>query len=287
MRPRALRPGRVLAALAAGAVGAVFLAPLLWMAAAALKPEAAIHADVDSLASFVPRPLTLANYVAAAERGRIGRVLLNTLAVVALIAGGGLVLNTAAAYALARMRFPGRGLLLAGLLATIIVPLEAIVIPLFVTVQHTRGLADRIGAVPWTLAALSVPFMAKAFNIYLLRQAFLGLPRALEEAAFLDGAGWWQTLVCIILPNLKPALVTVVLLDFVIHWNDFLWPLVICQDERTHTIQLGLSHFFTQPPIAWGPILAYAVLAALPLAVVFVAGQRWIVQSLAAHAVRE
>jgi multiple sugar transport system permease protein/fructooligosaccharide transport system permease protein len=170
---------------------------------------------------------------------------------------------------------------------TIIIPLEVIVIPLFMTVRTTRGLAEVFGDRPWTLAALSIPFMAKAFNIFLLRQYFLSLPRSLEEAAFLDGAGWWGTFWRVALPNAKPALVAVVLLDFVVHWNDFLWPLVICQGENTRTIQLGLGNFFTQPPIAWGAILAYAVMATIPMMLVFAVGQRWIVQSLAATGIRE
>jgi multiple sugar transport system permease protein/fructooligosaccharide transport system permease protein len=124
--------------------------------------------------------------------------------------------------------------------------------------------------------------MAKAFNIFLLRQYFLTLPRSLEEAAYVDGAGLWRAFWRIALPNAAPALGTVILLDFVIHWNDFLWPLVICQGERSRTIQLGLANFFTQPPISWGAILAYAVIATAPLALAFLIGQRWIVRSLAA-----
>jgi multiple sugar transport system permease protein/fructooligosaccharide transport system permease protein len=83
------------------------------------------------------------------------------------------------------------------------------------------------------------------------------------------------------MPNAGPAIATVVMLDFVIHFNDFLWPLVICQGEESRTIQLGLGNFFTRPPIAWGAILAYALIATLPLALAFLIGQRWIVQSLA------
>lgn len=269
------------------ASGIVFLAPVLWMAAASLKPDAHVHRDVDSLRSFVPAPLTAQNYVAAADRGDVWITLSNSLIVVAAIAIGGVLINAPAAYAFARMRFPGRNLLFALLVATIIVPLEAIVIPLFMGVRLTRGLTDVLGERGWTLAALSLPFVAKAFNIYLLRQYFLGLPRSLEEAAFLDGAGWWRAFWRVAMPNAIPALVTVVLLDFVVHWNDFLWPLVICQGEQTRTVQIGLGNFFTEPPISWGAIFAYAMIATLPLTGVFLFGQRWIVQSLATSGVRE
>ena len=109
----------------------------------------------------------------------------------------------------------------------------------------------------------------------------------LEEAAFLDGAGWVRVFTRVALPNVRHALATVVLLDFVIHWNDFTWPLVICLRADTRTIQLGLGNFFTEPPISWGAILAYATIATVPVTAVFIAGQRWIVASLAGTGTRE
>ncbi|MGD8451458.1 MAG: carbohydrate ABC transporter permease [Phycisphaerae bacterium] len=275
------------AALVAVVVAVLYLTPILWTAAASLKPDEFIHRDVDSLRSLVPGPTTPDNYAAAERRGQVSVTLVNTFIVVVVIAAGGLLINAPAAYAFARMRFPGRDALFLAFVGTIIVPLEAIVIPLFVTVQGSRGLESVLGERTWTLVALSVPFLAKAFNVFLLRQAFLSLPRALEEAAFIDGAGWWRAFWRVGLPNVRPALVTVVLLDFVIHWNDFLWPLVICQDESTRTVQIGLGAFFTQPPVSWGAILAYAVLITLPVLLVFAVGQRWIVRSLAATGVRE
>lgn len=281
---RAQRVGHVVTACG---IAVVFLLPVLWMVAASLKPDAAIHDDVGSLTSFVPTPFTMGNYADAIQRGQIGIILLNTLVVVVLIAGGGLLVNAPAAYAFARMRFPGRDIVFLLVVATMIVPLEAIVIPLFLIVQTGRPLADALGLHAWTLGALSIPFVAKAFNVFLLRQAFLALPRSLEEAAFLDGAGWWRVFTRVALPNNVHALITVVLLDFVIHWNDFLWALVICEAEETRTIQLGLGNFFTEPPISWGAILAYAVIATVPVMVVFVVGQRWIVQSLAGTGIRE
>lgn len=268
-------------------LGLIYVAPIVWMVSASLKPDEAIHADVASLESFVPAPLTLDNYRAALQRGDAVAALINTFVVVVLIAAGGVLVNAPAAYAFARMRFPGRDLLFMALVATIIVPLEAIVIPLFIGVQTTRDLDRLLGLRGWTLAALAAPFVGKAFNIFLLRQAFLTVPRALEEAAFLDGAGWWRTFWRVGLPSVRHALVTVILLDFVIHWNDFLWPLVICSEENTRTVQLGLGVFFTQPPISWGAIMAYAVLATLPVMLVFSLGQRWIVQSLSATGVKE
>ncbi len=281
------RAFRLWAGVVAIVVGALFIAPVVWMAAASLKPDDTIHRDVGSLSSFLPAPVTFDNYADAARRGDIGVVMLNTAVVVAVVILGGLLINSAAAYAFARMRLPGGEWLFLALVATIIVPLEAIVIPLFVAVQSTRDVAAWTGQRTWTLAALSLPFAAKAFNIFLLRQSFLTLPRTLEEAAFIDGAGWWRTFMRVALPNVRHTLVTVVLLDFVIHWNDFLWPLVISQHESTRTVQLGLGLFFTQPPISWGAIMAYSVLATAPVMLAFLVGQRWIVPSLASTGTNE
>jgi len=273
--------------LAVLAMMLLFLGPVWWMVAASFKPDDAIHADVGRLGSFLPQPFTVEHYVEAAGRGGVGTTMLNTVIVVAVIALGGLLINAPAAYAFARMKFPGRDLLFLLLVATIIVPIEVIVIPLFLLVQPTRGIAEVVGERPWTLAALSIPFVAKAVNIFLLRQSFLAMPRSLEEAAFLDGASWWTVFWRVAIPNNIPALVTVALLDFVTHWNDFLWPLVVSQGEHTRTIQLGLGNFFTQPPISWGAILAYAVIATIPMVIAFAVGQRWIVESLASTSVKE
>ncbi|UCG32425.1 MAG: carbohydrate ABC transporter permease [Phycisphaerales bacterium] len=269
-----------LVSLLALAVAVAFAIPVLWMFAASLKPEQAIHEDLGSPRSFVTFSPTSEHYIAAIRRGDVSTTLVNTFVAVALIALGGLCVNAPAAYAFARMRFPGRELIFLLLVMTIIIPLEVIVIPLFLTVRPTRSLTAVLDERVWTLGALSIPFMAKAFNIFLLRQQFLSLPRSLEEAAFLDGAGWWRTFWHVALPNVRPAIVTVLLLDFVVHWNDFLWPLVVCQRADTRTVQLGLANFFTQPPILWGAVMAYGVLATIPMLVALVLGQRWIVRSL-------
>ncbi len=261
------------------AFAALFAAPLIWMLSASLKPDAAIHRDIDSLASFAPVPVTLDNYRRAVS-SPFATVLTNSAAQVLAVAALGAFFNSLAAYAFARMRVPGGEWIFIALVATIIVPLEAIVIPLFLLWR------DAVGDRTWTLAALIVPFSAKAFNIFLLRQSFLALPRALEEAAFLDGASWFRVYARIALPNVIPALVTVMLLDIVLHWNDFLWPLVISLQEDTRTLQLGLENFYTQPPISWGAILAYAVLATAPVAIVFTLGQRFIAQSFLGSSVR-
>jgi multiple sugar transport system permease protein/fructooligosaccharide transport system permease protein len=172
-----------------------------------------------------------------------------------------------AAYAFARLEFRGRDLLFALVVILIILPVEVLAVPMFFTARDlglTGGFAS-------AMAGLTVPFFAKAFNIYFLRQHFLSVPVELEEAAAIDGANAWRQFWNVALPSVRPALATVILLDLLTHWSDFLWPLMISTREETRTVQLSLANLFTQPPVQWGHILACAVLATLPVVALF----RW------------
>jgi multiple sugar transport system permease protein/fructooligosaccharide transport system permease protein len=178
-----------------------------------------------------------------------------------------------AAYAFARMQFPGRDILFILVLVLIILPVEVLVVPLFLTARDLH----LTGGYAVTVAALILPFMAKAFNIFFLRQHFLSLPTDLEEAAVMDGAGVFRVFWSVALPAVRPALATVVVLDVLTHWSDFIWPLVICTREETRTVQISLSNLFTQPPVQWGDILACAVIATLPVLFIFRTAQRYVV----------
>ncbi len=253
-------------------VALLFLAPLLWTLLGSFRLEEAIfRLDVASL--IEPQMWTMENYGDAWRRASLGPALAVSVAQVALIVAGGLLVNTLAAYAFARLRFRGSDALFAALVMLIILPVEVIAVPMFFTARDL-GLTGGIGP---ALAGLTLPFMAKAFNIYFLRQHFLNLPRQLEEAAVLDGAGVWAQYWRIALPSIKPALATVVVLDVLTHWGDFLWPLLIGTREETRTVQIGLANLFTQPPVQWGDILACAVIATLPVLLMFRWLQRYIV----------
>ncbi len=253
-------------------VALVFCLPLLWLLAASLRPARLVF-SLDP-ASFLDLQLwTLDNYASALRRAGLIRASLNSLLQVALIVAGGLLVNSMAAFAFARLRFPGREPLFAAVVALIILPVEVLAVPLFVTV---RDLGLTRGTFPIFLG-LALPFVAKAFNIYFLRQHFLSWPTELEEAAVLDGASVWQQFWTLALPAARPALLTVGLLDLLVHWGDFLWPLLLTAREDTRTVQIALSNLFTEPPIDWGAILACAVLATLPVGVGFRFIQRHLV----------
>jgi len=245
-------------------VAGLFLLPLIWMLHASFRPEERVFTG--GLVEFLNvNDLQAGNYASAWRRGRLGSALAMSLLQVLGIAGLGLFINSLAAYAFARMRFRGREILFALVVTMIILPVEVLAVPLFLTV---RDLNLTGGFVP-TLGALVLPFAAKAFNIYFLRQHFLSLPVTLEEAARVDGASPFRIYLFIALPAIRPALATVIILDLLTHWSDFIWPLIVCTRENTRTIQIGLANLFTQPPIQWGHILAAAVIATLPVVLIF------------------
>lgn len=250
----------------------LFLAPLIWVVAASFRESDAIFSR-GVAGFFTAAGWTSDNYASALRRAALGQALLNSLLQVLLIAGGGLVINAMAAFAFARVPFPGREALFAALVTLIILPVEVLAVPMFFTARDLGLTGGRASA----LAGLTLPFLAKAFNIYFLRQQFLSLPGELEEAAVLDGAGLWRRFFCVALPAIRPALATVVLLDVLVHSGDFLWPLLIATREDTRTAQIALANLFTQAPRDWGAILACAVLATLPVLLLFQLFQRYLV----------
>lgn len=261
---------RALRWLVALVVAVVFLAPLLWMLVASLRPENAIF---QSAGTGWRGPWTFDHYVSAWRRADLGRALLNSFLQIGVIATLGLLINAMAAFAFARLEFRGRNALFALVVTLVILPVEVVVVPLFFTARDL-GLTGGYAA---AMAGLTLPFLAKAFNLYFLRQHFLALPRELEESAAIDGASTWQLFWRIALPAVRPALATVVALDLLTHWGDFLWPLLVSTRPQTRTVQLGLANLFTQPPVDWGAILACAVIATLPVLAVFRALQRYLV----------
>jgi multiple sugar transport system permease protein/fructooligosaccharide transport system permease protein len=256
-----------------GAVALLFLSPLIWMIGGSFSPEETIFTSPFGFSS--PADLHLENYQDAWRRARLGIALLNSLLQVAGILGLGLIVNSMAAFAFARLQFKGRDVLFMMVVALMILPMEVLVIPLFLTARDL----NLTGGVPNVMAGLILPFTAKAVNIFFLRQHFLSLPVETEEAALIDGAGWFRMYRSIALPSIRPALSTVIVLELITHWSDFLWPLVLCTREETRTVQIALANLFTQPPVQWGDILACSVLLTLPIMLLFRFAQRHLVSS--------
>ena len=261
-----------------GLLALLFLAPIGLMFVGSLKPDAQVLVDAGTFKAFLPDQVSLQNYADVLARVDFVRYLLNSLWITGCIVAAGLVVNAMAGYAFSRMQWRGRDWLFTVVLMIMIVPLEAIAVPLFYQVT-LLGWRD-------TYIVQIVPFIANAFSIYLFYTFFLGLPRELEEAARIDGAGMLRTFVFIIVPNAKPAFASVAILTFLTQWGAFLWPLMVTSGEAVRPLPLGIATFYTLPPLQWGDIFAFGVMMVAPVLLMFLVFQRWFVRGVAATGVK-
>lgn len=256
-----------------------FLFPLVYTYASSLKTDAAVLADSSSLSAFLPTPFVgLENYADAIDRANVGRSFLNSLLISTVIVGLGLVVNSLFGYALARLRFRGRRLLVAVIVALIIIPFEALAIPLLL-MSAEAGILD-------TYVVQMLPFIANPLFIYLFYTFFLNIPKDLEESAKVDGASPLRIFVSVVAPLAKPAYATMAILGFLFSWGQFLWPVMVTRGEAVRPLPLGIGVFKTLPPVQWGDIMAYAGLMTLPLLVVFLIFQRHFVEGVARSGVK-
>jgi len=256
----------------------LFLVPILFMVVGSLKPESRVLVDAGSLRAFWPMQWDPGNYRDVFERVNFGQYLFNSLFITGMVVSAGLVVNSMAGYAFARLEWKGRKWLFVLVLAILILPLEAIAVPLFYQVT-LFGWRD-------TYLVQIVPFIANAFSIYLFYTFFLGLPRELEEAARIDGAGMLRTFYMIIVPNSKPVFASVAILTFLIQWGVFLWPLMVTSGEAVRPLSLAIATFYTLPPLQWGDIFAFGVMMVLPILLVFLFFQRWFIRGVVASGIK-
>jgi multiple sugar transport system permease protein len=260
-------------ALIGGAV--LVLLPFAWMIGTSFKPESDVFGYPLRLQPTHP---TFSNYVDIWHQLPFARLLLNSV----IFAGGVTVISvffdSLAAYALARLRFPGRTIAFYLVLATLMVPFQVTLIPLFNLVFQLHWLN--------TYQGLIVPRATSAFGIFLLRQFFISIPRELDEAARVDGASEWHIYWRIMLPLAKPALATLAVFYFMNNWNDFLWPLVIATSTSHENLPAGLTLFSGQYVIQHGVLMAGAVITLLPLAVAFLLAQRYFVRGIATTGIK-
>ena len=257
----------------------LFLFPLVYMVSSSLKPDDQVLANSQSLEAFLPIPFAGAeNYVDAFERAQFPRVFMNSVIISGFIVGLGLVVNSLFGYALARLRFRGRNAVLAFVIALIIVPFEALAVPLLY-------MGAEIGWLD-TYQIQILPFIANPLFIFLFYTFFLGIPKSLEEAARIDGAGPFQVFWKVVAPLAKPAYATVAILGFLFSWGQYLWPSMVTRGVDVRPLPVGIGVFYVTPPVAWGDIMAYAVLMTLPLLVIFLIFQRQFVQGVASSGVK-
>lgn len=222
--------------------------------------------------NLIPRDFTFDNFVYVFTEVPFARYLWNSFFISAVITVAALFFHSMAAYALARLRFPGREKLFGAIFATLLVTAPVVLIPLFLVARELNLLNSYAG--------LIIPAIFNAFGIFLLRQFYLGLPKELEEAAVIDGCGHWRVYWNIVLPMSRPILSALAIFFFLANWNAFVWPLVATNDQALTVVQLGIASFQTQYGSNWNYILAASTVAALPMLLLFFAFQRQIVESV-------
>nr|WP_219336021.1 carbohydrate ABC transporter permease [Chroococcidiopsis thermalis] len=259
-----------------GAIAILMLFPLLWLLSTSLK------SPTENIFQFPPQFLpsqpTFNNFVRVWETNPFGRYLFNSTLVALLTVGLNLLFCALAAYPLARLEFRGREIIFTAIVTTIMIPFQIVMIPLYIlTVQ--LGMKN-------TYLGIIFPAIASAFGIFLLRQAFQGVPKELEEAARIDGCSelgiWWN----VMLPAIRPALVTLAIFVFIGAWSDFLWPLIVIDRPELYTLPLGVAMLAGTFSLDWRLIAAGSIISIAPILILFLFVQRYIVPTAAGSGVK-
>ena len=263
----ALAPARIAIFLATALAAIGTVAPLVWMVSVAFRtPD-----DVFAMTVLPPHP-TLDNFLYVFTQFDFLRFLWNSLFVSVMVTVAALFFHSMAGYALARLRFPGREFIFLAMFSTFLISLPVIIVPLFMLVRALGMLDSYVG--------LIVPSIFNAFGIFLLRQFYLNVPREIEEAALIDGAGYWRIYWSIILPISRPILSALAILFFLANWNAFLWPLTVTSDPKLWMAQVAIASFKNQYTSSWNYTMAASTVVALPTLIVFVVFQKQIMESI-------
>lgn len=273
--------------------GVVFLLPFLFMLSSSLKTNDGIFADFASIRAVLPvGALTGENYLHAFARGNIGHYLANSLLITGVTVLMGMVVNSLAAFALARLEWRGKQTALTLLVIALVVPFEAISVPLMILVAKLPGVALGADGLTMTRSWLDtlyvqiVPFVANAFSIFLFYQFFRDIPKDFDEAAYIDGATPLQVYRHVIVPSSLPVFATVAILQSLTMWNQYLWPLITVPGEAARPLMIGMEQFFGARKTAWGEVMAYASLITVPVLIAFIVLQRWFVRSVVGSGVK-
>ncbi|MGN6273973.1 MAG: carbohydrate ABC transporter permease [Protaetiibacter sp.] len=255
-----------------GAIAMFF--PFLWTIVTSLTPGAGLTLTP----SLVPENPSLEAYWRLFAERPFGRIILNSLGLALVTTLVQLLTSATAAYAFSRLPFRGRGVVFAIYLATMMIPLQVLIVPLFVELKA-------LGLIDTYLGAL-LPTFASAFGIFLLRQAVNQVPRELDEAATLDGAGHFRIFWQVILPNIRPALATLTVFAFMGSWNSFLWPLVVLRSPELQTLPVALAGLQGQYTTQWDIVMAGSVVSVLPMLALYVFAQKYVIQGVASSGLK-
>jgi len=257
-------------------VAATTMAPLLWMISASLMPAGQANAFPPP---FLPREVTLDQYISLFTRLDLGRNLLNSVLLSVSVTAVSLAVNSMAGYAFAKYRFKGRNQIFKMLIASMVIPAQVTMLPLFL-------MLNKLGLIN-TYFGVLIPGMASIFGIFLIRQYALSISDSLIEAARIDGAGDFRIYWSVIMPLCKPILITLAIFTFMGTWNDFLWPLIVMTDSSMYTLPVALAGLVGEHVQDTELMMAGSVMTVLPVLVLFAAVQRYYIAGIMAGSVKE
>jgi multiple sugar transport system permease protein len=243
------------------------VSPLIWMICASLKPG-----DETFSPNMLPQHWTLENFQYVFTALPFWRYMLNSLFVAGTITVVALWFHSMAGFALARLRFPGREVIFLTIFSTFLVSLPVIIVPLFILVRQ-MGIVN-------SYAGLIIPAIFNAFGIFLLRQFYISIPQELQEAAVIDGAGYFRIYWSVMLPLSRPILAALAVFFFLANWNAFIWPLTITNDQNLWVVQIAIASFHQQYSSSWNYIMAGSTIVAVPTLLLFFIFQRQLVESI-------
>lgn len=256
-------------------IALVFMFPLIWMLVSSFKDDAGIFSDITGLKAFLPsfKAEVFFNYQEVLGRIPLVKAMLNSLSYIVVVIVLGLIVNSMAGYAFARLDFPHKNLIFSMLLAVMVIPAQTVMLPQF-SIIYKMGLSN-------SYLALILPAIASPMYIFLFRQNFLGIPESIEEAAKLDGASALRIFFQLIMPLAKPIYATVTILVFIALWNDFVWPVMVISDTGKQTIQMALSSLFSISPVNYGNVMAGLTIVTIPVLIIFLSLQKYYVAGVA------
>lgn len=269
-------------------VALVFIFPIIFMLVSSLKPSQQLLSDSASLRAFLPvGDISFNNYGDAFERVPIGLFMFNSVLITAITVVASLFVNSLAGFSFAVLKWPGKTIVLAILIATLIVPFETIAVPLLLIVNKLPMIGGEGFKIGWldTYHVQIIPFIADVFSIFLFTQFFRDLPKELVEASRIDGASWFQIYSRVFMPLAGPVVATAAILKFLAMYNQYLWPLMVTQSEQYRPVMVGLQYFF-QLNVAWGEIMAYLSMITIPVLAFYLWLQRAFIESVASSGVK-
>ena len=266
----------------------VFIFPLLFMAMSSLKPDLQLLRDTSSLRAFLPvGDISLDNYYDAFRRAPIGLFVFNSVFVTGLTVLLSLFFCSLAAFSFVYLNWKGRDLALTIIIATLIIPFETIAIPLLLFVSKLPWLGLEGIEIGWldSYHVQIIPWIADGLTVFLFVQYFKDLPSELIEACRVEGASWWQIYRKVVMPLSGPVIATAAILKFLVMYNQYLWPLIVVQQETYRPVMVGLQYFF-QLGITWGEIMAYLTIITVPVLAFYLVLQRAFIASIASTGVK-